>query len=86
MDELLQRIIAQSPIAAAIAIPLFYFLRWLMTQIIEPMYRRHILHIDKAEEQMEKQTECLTGVKSCMDRMQANQEEHMDICRGRKQT
>lgn len=80
-EDLIQKLVANSPMAAAIAIPLFYFLQWLRTRIIEPMYIRHIAHIDKIDEQSEKQTETLGKLETCMTTMQRVQQEHLVICR-----
>lgn len=71
----------QSPIAAAIALPLFYFLQWLRSKIIEPIAIRTVAHIDRLDQQTEKQTETLSKLELCMTTMQRVQQEHLGICR-----
>lgn len=82
MDELISQLGRQAPVAAAVLASLIYAFRWFATRIAEPLAARHVQHIDKTEEQMEKQTETLSELKNCMTQMQRNQEEHIKICRG----
>lgn len=82
MEELISQLGRQAPVAAAVLASLIYAFRWFATRIAEPLAARHVQHIDKAEEQMEKQTETLSELKNCMTQMQRNQQEHIEICRG----
>lgn len=82
MDELISQIGRQAPVAAAVLAALIYAFRWFATRIAEPLAARHVQHIDKAEEQLEKQTETLGKLEVCMTQMQRNQQEHIEICRG----
>ena len=82
MDELISQLGRQAPVAAAVLASLIYAFRWFATRIAEPLYVRHVQHIDKAEEQMERQTETLGKLENCMDQMRKNQEAHIEICRG----
>lgn len=82
MDELISQLGRQAPVAASVFVTLIYAFRWFATRIAEPLAARHVQHIDKAEEQMERQTETLNELKNCMTQMQRNQQEHIEICRG----
>lgn len=80
-EDLIKHMLEQSPIAAAIALPLFYFLQWLRSKIVEPIASRIVTHIDTLDEQTEKQTETLGKLELCMSNMQRVQQEHLGICR-----
>lgn len=75
------KLLTQAPVAGGVVLGIVMAARMLISKIGEPAVKRHFEHLDKNEVHMEKQTEALNSVKNCLDGMQRQQAEHIQICR-----
>lgn len=81
MEELISKLAVQAPVAAAMLAGIVWAAKVFISEMGKPAMQRHFEHLDKNEAHMEKQTQALGEINNCLQGVQKQQAEHIQICR-----